>query len=491
VFATFNDLINEATGGQFVLPPQTRDLKSEKQQSWNQSFNLLFDKLRFINKVVEVFVIEDKDSFTVDELLQLRRSNYQDEMKYLGLILESLREIAHEHDNIVTIETAVGGVFRNWEPGSIAQIYRYLSHDTDGELVLTDEQRSHIETWCMRHLQDVDFKSSLTTFPDDKFSVRPYARYLWFFRRKLGLQFPLTVLLDMLSLDGFMRWALQTGDDVPLAEELNEEDATERILENLEQGLTNDFILNDHLQYCQKHRVREVVPLAVRVLTSDNNFSSLEAALKTILAFPDAKSNLESALPNINNDFRWRIVDELVKINSRFCVDYLRDILAHGEDTEKSRASWYLVKLQDLDGLSYYAEEIIRSKQYGSGFGDSAPLRAVENPEAIPALLGLLKVSYHDDFVRDGFNGLQSHVLSALTNIAIKSPVNYEKVRTTIETFIEQNLATNERVKFLYFQLNTLERTYYTRKSESRSLAEVLPMLDQIGKAHMSQHTNR
>jgi nucleoside phosphorylase len=490
VFALFNDLINEATGGQFVLPPPARNVRSERQQSRNQSFNLLFDKLGFINKIVEVFVIEDKDSFTVDELLQLRLSNYQDEMKYFGIILESLRGIAHEHDNLVTIETAVGRVFRNWESGSIGQIYEYLSPDTDGELLLTDEQRNHIESWCMRHLQDIEFKTALTTFPDDKYSVRPYARYLWFFRRKLGLQFPAPVLLDMLSLDGFMRWVLQTEDDIPLAEELNEEEATERILENLEQGITNDFILNDHLQYCQKHRVREVIPLAMRVLTSDNNFSSLDAALKTILAFPDAKSNLENALPNINNDFRWRIVDELVNLDSHFCVDYLRDILAHGEESEKLRASWYLVKLQVLDGLSYYAKEIIESKQYGSGFGDRSPLRAVETPEAIPTLLKLLEVSYHDNFVHEGFNGLQSDVLSALTNIAVKSPENYERVRTTIETFIEQNLATNERVRFLYFQLNTLERTYYTRKTESRSLAQVLSMLDQIDRTHVSRYTN-
>lgn len=487
LFTFFNELINRATGDKFVLQPPAHDIKPKKRQSRNQSFNLLFDKLGFIQKIVEVFVIENKDSFTLDELLQLRRSNYQDEMKYLGIILESLREIAHEHDNTVTIEVAVGSVCRNWESGSIGQIYKYLSQDTGNERVLTDEQRGYIETWCMHNLHAVDFKTALTTFPDDKYSVRPYARYLWFFRRKLALQFPIPVLLDMLSLDGFMRWALQVENAIPLAEELNEEDATERILENLERGIANDFVLNDHLQYCQKHHVHDVVPLAMRVLTSDGNAGSRDAALTTIMAFANAKSNLERALPDVTNYFKWRIVDELTKLKSCFCRDYLRGVLAQGDDGEKSKASWYLVKLQDIDGLNHFVEDIITNRQYGFSFTEVSPLRSVEIPEAIPSLLSLLDASYQTDFVREGFNNLQSDVLTALTNIAVKSHGTYERVRTAIETFIKQNLETNDRVRFLYFQLNTLERTYYTRKSESISLVEVLPMLDNIGEAHTAR----
>jgi hypothetical protein len=144
-----------------------------------------------------------------------------------------------------------------------------------------------------------------------------------------------------------------------------------------------------------------------------------------------------------------------------------------------------------LDGLNYYAEEIIRGGEYGASLDSRSPLSTIESPDAIPTLLKLLEANYRDDFVQDRFNSLFSSVTNALTNIAVKSSQNYATVKSTIQAFIEENLASNDRVRFLYFYLNTLERTYYTRKSENRSLDEILPIIDRISSISSSQNSHR
>ena len=80
---------------------------------------------------------------------------------------------------------------------------------------------------------------------------------------------------------------------------------TGRILENLDAGIDNFYVLKNHLNYCRRHNLAEVVPFALREIVSPRSDSSgRHAVLETVTVFPDAVTNLEKVLPQIPDSFR-------------------------------------------------------------------------------------------------------------------------------------------------------------------------------------------
>ena len=481
----FNELINEASGGKFIIPPAP-DYQAEDKRRWRESFQLFFDREALVRRLGEIFERENEQAFTVDELtdVYVKAHIRREEPEYWSGGLFILRDMAGEFGGSVSLEEAASFIERNWGDWSIGEIYEYLENDAGQELTLTDEQKAVVERWCRERLPDVDFRTALAADPGGMSTTRRYARRLWFFRQRLNLQYPENVLLDMLSFDGYARWVFnshgQNAGQHVLAEELDEELATDRILENLEQGITNDHVLRDHFEYCRRHRIPDVVPFALREVRDGRNSFAHRDALETACDFPDACRNLEGILSEIQSDFRWEVVEQLLKLGSEVCADFLRRVLAEGTEDDKLKAARHLVRLQDIDGLTYYADHIISSRSFPTVFSEDSTLSFVKSPAAIPVLIRLLGTSYQECFVHDDVNSLNMAVLDALSRIALQSDEAYESVRSAVEAFFSRNIESNEALRYLYHYLDRLERQYYITKSENISLSDVLDKLSKI-----------
>jgi hypothetical protein len=192
----------------------------------------------------------------------------------------------------------------------------------------------------------------------------------------------------MLSFDGYARWVFnshgQNAEQHILAEELDEESATDRILENLERRIASDHVLRDHFEYCRRHRIPDVVPFALQEISAGRNSFVHRDALETVCDFPDARQNLEGILPEIQSDFRWEVVEQLLKFSSEICADFLRRVLAEGGEDDKLKAARCLVRLQDIDGLTYYASHIIGRCSFPSVFAEDSTLTFVKRPRPSP-----------------------------------------------------------------------------------------------------------
>lgn len=485
LYQPFNELINEASGGKFVIPP-VPDYEAEDKRRWRESFQLYFDREALVRRLGEIFDGENKRAFTADELkdVYIKAHLRREKPEYWRGGLFILQDIAAELGGSVSLTGAVNLIERRWEDWSIESIHEYLENDGDNALELTDEQRAVVERWCQRRLPEVDFRTALAAGPGVVSTTRVYARRLWFFRRRLNLQYPEDVLLDMLSFDGYARWVFNSrGHDAwghILAEEIDEESATDRILENLERGIASDHVLRDHFEYCRRHRIPEVIPFALREIRDGRNSFVHRDALETVCDFPEARRNLEGILPEIQSDFRWEVVEQLLKLGSEACADFLRRVLAEGDEGDKLKAARYLVRLQDTDGLSYYADHIIGSRSFPSVFAEDSTLGFVKSPAAIPVLIRLLGASYQECFVHDDVNRLNMAVLDALSRTALQSEEAYESVRSAVATFLDRNIESNEGVRYLYRYLDGLERQHYVTKSENVSLKEVLDKLSKV-----------
>jgi predicted NACHT family NTPase len=470
LYNSFNNTINEVSGNKFVLAP-SRDYSAEQSREREHNFELLFDKQAFLNAISPIFERGNKDEFTTDEIEEVFRKGIEHGHQYSTLALETLRKIAKARAGQVTRDSAVECIENEWERFSIYKIYKFMKDDT--EITLTPEQHSRIARWCEDNLLKVDFRTAITVDPGGSWRTDDVATMLWFFQRRLDLRYPEEVMLDMLSYELFDQSGLN-GIEYFEAH-LDNAAMTGRILENLEAGIASSYVLKNHLDYCRRHAIQDVVPLAMLEVVNPRSDSwGRQAALEIISSFPGAKSNLEQILPQIADNFRWQVIEQLVDHNSTVSNSTLRDILRHGDDGERLRASIYLMVAQDLDSLNYYVGYVERTKQYPAGPTEKSPLRNIQAVEALPLLMRLLKLSFDSSIISDEYSFLYNAVLDALNRIALISRENFQIVREALIAFIDENKAEVANVKALHFQLSRLEKLYFTNRAQKLSLPEVL-----------------
>lgn len=477
LYSTFNAIINELSNNQFPLTPG-RDRDAEQKEMASANFQLLFNKDAFINAVLQVFENERRKELSTEQIEAIFMAGLQDGHRYSTLAIQSLREIAKSNGETVQDDLAISCIEKGWEQVSVEHIYRYMEHDA--EIVLTARQRDRIVEWCEAHLRTVNFRTAIVVHEDGSWNTSAVGTKLWFFQRRLNLHYPEDIMLDMLSYENFDQSGLK---GIEYFEDLLDPAAMAgRVFENLEAGIDSFYVLKNHLDYCRRQKLQEVIPFAQREITRplSDSFGRHEA-LATLISFPNVMANLEQVLPQITDSFRWPVIEELNKHGSTVAISGLRDILAHGNDDERIRAAVYLMEVENVEGLRYYVEQVEKTKQYPSGPTEKSPLRNFRSAEALPLVFRLLKLSYDPAILGDDqFGFLYNAALNALNRIAVVSRENFQSVKDGILVFMEQNKATVSNVNGLHFQLGRLEKSYYTSVAQRLTLADVLVKVSSI-----------
>ena len=310
-------------------------------------------------------------------------------------------------------------------------------------------------------------------FPNRKLLI--FVRY---FFRKFGLKYPKNVLLDMLSFDHN-----RSGIEY-LENYLDESEMTYRILKNLSEGIFIDDVLKNHIDYCKRHKVKEVIKYALKEINNQDRDPYDEIrriSLEAICELSEDNSELEETLPEMKNDFKWQVIDELIKRDSQKVRSFLEELFNDGHEEDRLKASEYLIKYQDLNALRFYVDWMKEHKEISRQSFESSPFRSLKIPEAITILMELLEVSYREGFQQsDPFERLDHLVLDSITAIAFESDENYLEVKKSVEGFIEKYSTIYLNVNWLNAFLDQLEQKYYINKSEQFGIGGVVQKLEEI-----------
>ena len=469
----FDKLINSESGNKFKRPPKI-DYEKIRKECQQLDFDLLFEKEEFIKELTLIFSSEQKDQFTRKELIKLNARSFET-TQYSHIILLALRNLVA--DSAVSLNVAtrhINGWI--WEPICVSKIYDQLNQNI--ELSISQQQKGKIANWCFENINKVDFKTALVP-KGSSISTNFPAIWLWYFLRKLNLEYPESVLLDMLKFD----WIEINGllGIEYLEERLHESIMTYRILENLEEGIEINMVLMNHIDYCRRHKIDDVLPFVYTELRKAASSAELRRlALKTACELSNDLTDLEELVPQISDDFKWNIIEKLFIKKSKILHNFLTDILENGNEPDRFKASEYLIKLQDIQGLNYFADSIRQKREFAGISYDVSPLKSLQHVEAVPILVELLKFSYENGSDQDDYRSLNSIVLDGLTNIALKSITNFENVKNSVEDFIDANSSSLDSLNFLYLYLDRLEQNFYMNLSEKSTIDEVIAKLEKI-----------
>lgn len=471
IFDWFYKNLNEKYADKFKIVPQP-DWEKIRNERSQKDFDLLFNKDSFMKEVEMIFEQEHKKSFTQDELLKLRSDDWPQE-RYSILITEILRGLSGT--NGITAKQAIEKLNQyDWDWFAISNIYEKVMGNK--QLIISDKQKEYISEWCLSNLSKVDFKKSITKTDVASYSIKLNAIFLWYFYQRFELKFPKVILLDMLSFDYKRKGIGYLEKSLPF------KDISERILKNLENGIEINDVLRNHIEYCTNHDIVEVLPFAyneVKDAKADNEIRRI--SLEAIIKLDKEHTGLEKVLNDINDGFKWNVVEALINKSSNCVFDYLRALLTKGDAEDKIRATGYLIKLQDINALEYYVEYIKRENRFDRDMYDASSLSSLTTASATPYLIDLLKLTYQETFQQPNtFEKLDRLVLAALRSISLESEGNYQQVRQSIEHFITEYINVYENVNWLNSFFDQLEQQYFINKSQKLTMDDVIEKLEMI-----------
>ncbi len=457
----FNHILNMVNlkTGKF-LPALPRDYGKEKKEKLQRKVQLIFDKREFVKEVEQIFIGEGKKELNCEDF-----ENIWDAEKYNDFIIRKLMHyFERDKSKKWTFDNLRAEIGKSdYESFTVANIFNLLFDEPDLELL--EEQKTIIKDFCLKNLNKVDFKNALKQ-EDKTTTANTLATMLWYFVRKLNLDYPKEVLLDMLSFD----WIEANGyvGIEYLIERLPHEDSKKRILQNLNEGISVDQVLKNHIEYCRKYHVLDAKELLYKIIEDKNiEIENRLLALKTIVMLGDSTKFLEKILDADELKLFIEVANVLILQDNKRCKKKLINNLNSGKKDFALESAKLLIEDQNIKAIKFYANYIKRTKEFKATIRGDSLFNAINTIKALPILFDLLKFCYvyRNKIKQDEFSTLNSAVIAALKKIALRNYSNFNKVLKEIHKFIKKYDSQLEGINFLNIVCDNIEKAFFANYS--------------------------
>jgi hypothetical protein len=479
--------LNEAGGIKLERPPVI-DYDALNLAKAQRSFDVLFHPDNFLLEIKSVFDEVETDELNYDNLWEVRRKNDQLLDDYFpASVLSILRDFTRNKSTI-TFEALKEWISESQEFQfyRIDQIFHHLKNND--KLSISEEQRKFIEEWSNTTANEMNWEKIISRhrITDESFTINHKAEMLWFFIRNVRIHIPAqNVLAFTLFKDFSNNRDNNSTDEIDfIATILDKEIVNKKVLENIRNGIAVSWVWKTNSLYAIENDLVEVFPDIVNGL-KDESKSEYQRRDVLILYFRKIGniSALKEILHYVSLDtLGWQIIDLLIPYSTEhiFLVDFLEAIIKDEERAipVKLDAAKRLIELSNLTGLSFYTDYIIEKNDNSLDYHHFLFLTKITSTEAIPDLLRLLHLSKQPHFQEDKFNGLESSILTSLTNIGLVSEENLQVAKEELLKFIEKHNTELKYIGFLHITIDKMEEQYYMNKSKSYTIDEAIEVLD-------------
>ena len=454
-------VINDKTG-KFVqsTPIDYDQIRKEKLE---RKIQIIFSKAQFLLELEKIFQDEKLSVINFDAFHQVLEDSYQERTQHSEFVIMEVMRILKNNPERKYDLAQLKKIIEDLDYASftISHIYELLDGDRESKIVLSQEQIDVIAKYCSEHLNKIDFKTALTPNDEGGASGNRLAIHLWYFLRRFNLNYPETILLDMLSFDWLSGHSF-VGIDY-LESKLHLQKIRERILSNLKQGISVEQVLQNHLEFCKKNNIKEAVQ-AINAVSKNKSLreDTRLMAVETIVSFQDYDDLLQDLLADVENiNILKRITQALLSKGNIHCEKILVGFLKSAATPEVFlESAKILIEYQNLEGLRFYAQHIMKTREFKESLRQGDPIEKLKDIRAIPILIKLLEFYYgfKDKIQQDQFHTLDRAILNALKNIAMQNLDSYFVVKKTLKGFIRRFGSKFEGVNFLNMVCDDIER---------------------------------
>jgi TIR domain len=465
------EVINRRTGNRF-MPPPVRDYEADRKARVEADYLLLFNRDAFIKGIKRIFDTERKSQLSQSDVRDIRVSRWE-EHYYSDLAIRELEGTLASGPK--TFEQVVATILTfDWGMFVASKLYERMEHATD--VHLSAEHIASVKAWYDEHIRQVDFKEVLKPRTRESGTASHLAVILWFFTRRFQFACPPDVLLDMLSFDWIENFEMAGIGFIE--DRLDDWAIAPRVIQNLANGITNASVLKNHLNFCKRHKIEDVVqfcPAIVRDLEWSNDVR-LEA-LGALDAFESGKPIIRDLLMGIEVAFAWCALEKHKESESDIVSKRLLQIMLDSNSDNRRKAAMMLVRMGNLDALKTLTSIVAQEMCAPGGLDERDLFNNIMVPDALHLFVDLLELSYDPKFKDNSFYSIRNSLLSALRTIAIAHG-KLEEVGHEIAELIRRKQAQNDSVRYLHVFIAELGRDARINQSLSLDLDSVIDVVD-------------
>lgn len=455
------------------------DFQKIRKEQKQKDIELLFDKDAFIKEVELIFTDSKLETLNHDYFSELQ-FNYRVWPKYAHIVVREMSRLTLKQD--LSLKKALQTINSwDWERFWIENIYNKLNNNPD-ESALSDSQKIKVITWSRDQLQNIDFKKAIRKTGPSSVSIKNKETIIWFLFKKFELEFPENILLDMVSFDF-------SGDIITFLEGglLDINQMAIRILDNMYQEDLCRAVLENHLKFCQRHKITDALEFAFNNIV-DTRSDLRDVSLNLICELSENLDRLMEKLFLIEDDFKWKVAEKLVEAKHPKIEDYLNLIFSRGIQEEKYKTAMFLISLQKMEGIRFYVDYLKKQKIFTSDLYYNSPLGSILEIKAIPLLLDLYEACLKKEIKNEdkkGFDRLEGLIENSLKAIALNEDNNFPIVKTAVEAFIDKHINSHDSVKWLFMFIEQTEMQYYINKSKNVRIEYAISKVLQLKQGHL------
>lgn len=468
-------LANERGKNKFLITFRPRkDYEGLRKEGFENYLKLLFDKDKYFEHVDKLIKEIGKTDFTKEDLNKLWSENSEKDLPE-DFVLE---EMVRDTRRVKPKDLLDFYKMQPWDDYIIESIYVYMTNGF--EVILSKEQREFIENWCVKYLQ-LDFKNCLQLTAKHITLCDERCKFVWYFLRHFNLKFPKEKLLDLLSFDMF-----EKSDWVGikyLETLLPPDDIKERVLQNIAGGSENRQALHNQIDYCFRHKIKEVTPYLINVISDTKaEYMTRKLAYDTFIALSDSIQELLDILVALDY-LKWEIIYAIYKSNKGGVEKELLEIFNSTGDDDKLRAAGFLVLHGNLNALKHIVdlhkkENRVVSFKWSIEY---SPFNVIKNPDFLPLLFDLLDTVYDPGFKVDEFYSIENTLLTVFQRIALNNDEEaFQKTVSELKNFIKQNSHKNPKIDFINRTIDDIERQNRINEGDTLDLKSANKVADLI-----------
>ena len=482
IYKIFYDGINDASGNKFILE-ETKSIEEIRHIKAQKDFNLLFDKDKFLYEVKRIFDGSEKLRFNdIIAMLYSDKNDFSmiilDELEHFTIIkdIESERSITYQEAHTICENY-------DWQGYSFHEIYNILKNFGDS-VQTSEEQKEYIYSRCDYYFKKIDLRKIFNQCKEDSLPVIEVIEIAIFFLIRYKFLFSEKTITGLLFYDFPGDSRAWNGIEY-LEEFIEERKLSSHIVYNLKNEDLNNIVFKNHIDYCTRHRLNDVLDIAQKKLVGKGNGyayhdDAREACLKYLCSWGNCQFYLETVLEEIQDSFKWKIVETLVPLNSYACKVYLEKLMhTTSNKNDMYKAIRHALLLKSLDALKMFTSIIEECSECPTAIIDYKYNLYINNVDALPYYIRIFKKYYSFKYERVAFWDLGKSIREAFEQLALENEDNFVKVIEAMKKFIADNQDVH-KINFLNKNIDTIEMEYYMKNSQSLSSEEVVEKLNKI-----------
>lgn len=461
------DFVREKTGKFKPIPP--RDFNKDRMDGIKYYISLLFDLKSYKKEVEKIFNKIGSNKINKKSLNDLDEKTIYEDKEYDEYVYRDLVDIFNNNPKYNLTKEALLKIFvkSKFETFALRRSYDLLRHNKD--LEINEEVKNSIRIICEKKAKEVNFRKAI----NKDGSVVIIAMVLNYFMNELQINYSSEIMIDMLLFDSYDSKYNYYGI-THIENTLGSAILKKHILKNIQDGISDDRVLINHLDYCSRHGITDIINELIKIIYDDKRDIDTRKSCIFFLAKLDSDLSLLEKIMTIENQVIFKHAAELLLKNKNKSIQKILHSTIKGKGNDDLKLiSAKLLLPHDKIAIEFLIDNIISTKKYHVRFHDEDYLSTINNIKSIPRIFELLKFAFEfeSEIKQDRYNSIRAAIQNALRNMNLNDK-NHNIIIKKLTKFISDYDKIYPNVRFLHIFIEELRRSYFLDNVQIISIDE-------------------